>query len=642
MAEYLDYDGLEYYHGKLSDELSDKQTQIDANTQSISSLSSTVISHTNSISALQNGKVDKVTGKGLSTNDFTNAYKAILDGGFDYVPYELVSGGSVDLDTLLLSRSDPPKKVYYCPQTTTLIRNFPTANNQIYGAFILEVSKTSQSQTEEKVTLVQKLYFFPSTGFETITAAYGYYTRSRGWTTNPTASLTWTAWERDKAAETAVNAEQVKQDYISGSDHDYPVLASDDYSLTQGSITGTPFKMHGLKYNPKTGTLTADKFKGALIGNASTATNANYATTAGSATTAVSASKVQQTFTNGNNNRPILLSGLDNVTTTTGTSDETAYSNEFYANPSTGELHAQMFKGGINTLVDHEAHNNTNTWRKICEFSTIGHSNNSGQCALSLTLLATDGKYTSPKKGDALLRIVTHREVTSGELHHINNKLALDFTTGEFNTNNSFVCKDPSSFKLTYTVDGTEFTYKLWYHVNRAYLSTNFILLSATSSYDKKSIINEVNLSMGTLSSGATGYMNDNGVAATGVVDCEMGVIGNDIAGNAATATKLSGPQTVLYESTTATTSFTLSGLFADWSAVMIYLTGEWVSGTSGTHGFFVPLKHLKDRGAGGIADFCGNKVINFMYTDDDSMRWFEYNGPGTMTYSSVRVVGLY
>ena len=214
MAEYLDYDGLTYYHGKLSDELSDKQTQIDANTQSISSLSSTVINHTNSISALQNGKVDKVTGKGLSTNDFTNAYKAILDGGFDYVPYELVSGGSVDLDTLLLSRSDPPKKVYYCPQITTLISNFPTANNQIYGAFILEVSKTSQSQTEEKVTLVQKLYFFPSTGFETVTAAYGFYTRSRGWTTNPTANLTWTAWERDKAAETAVSAEQVKQDYI--------------------------------------------------------------------------------------------------------------------------------------------------------------------------------------------------------------------------------------------------------------------------------------------------------------------------------------------------------------------------------------------------------------------------------------------
>ena len=98
----------------------------------------------------------------------------------------------------------------------------------------------------------------------------------------------------------------------------------------------------------------------------------------------------------------------------------------------------------------------------------------------------------------------------------------------------------------------------------------------------------------------------------------------------------------MLYESTTATTSFTLSGLFTDWSAVMIYLTGAWVSGTSGTHGFFVPLKHLKDRGTGGIADFCGGKVINFLYVDDDSMRWFEYNGQGAMTYSSVRVVGLY
>lgn len=544
MAEYLDYDGLTYYHGKLSDELSDKQTQIDANTQSISNLSGTVISHTNSISALQNGKVDKVTGKGLSTNDFTNAYKAILDGGFDYVPYELVSGGSVDLDTLLLSRSDPPKKVYYCPQTTTLISNFPTANNQIYGAFILEVSKTSQSQTEEKVTLVQKLYFFPSTGFETITAAYGYYTRSRGWTTNPTASLTWTAWERDKAAETAVSAEQVKQDYISGSDHDYPVLASGDYSLTQGSITGTPFKMHGLKYNPKTGTLTADKFKGALIGNASTANSADYATTAGSATeadhatsadsatSATSATRVRQTIAVSNYNRPILLAYLQNTTTTSGITQSALYSNKFYANPSTGVLTATSFVGDLTGTASEAAH------------------------------------------------------ATSADSATSANTLKLNVASTTANVNAPILCA-PSANPTTALIQSvykTEVTY---------------------------------NPSTNTLN------------------------VGN-ISGNAATATKLSGAQTVLYESTTATTSFTLSGLFTDWSVIMIYLTGAWVSGTSGTHGFFVPLKHLKDRGTGGIADFCGGKVINFLYVDDDSMRWFERQSQGAMTYSSVRVVGLY
>jgi hypothetical protein len=545
MAEYLDYSGLEYYHGKLSDELSDKQTQIDANTQSISSLSSTVISHTNSISALQNGKVDKVTGKGLSTNDFTNAYKAILDGGFDYVPYELVSGGSVDLDTLLLSRSDPPKKVYYCPQTTTLIKNFPTANNQIYGAFILEVSKTSQSQTEEKVTLVQKLYFFPSTGFETITAAYGFYTRSRGWTTNPTASLAWTAWERDKAAETAVSAEQVKQDYISGSDHDYPVLASGDYSLTQGSVTGTPFKMHGLKYNPKTGTLTANKFTGALIGNASTATSADYATTAGSATeadhatsadsatSATSATRVRQTIAVSNYNRPILLSYLQNTTTTTGITQAALYSNKFYANPSTGALTATSFVGDLTGTA-----------------SEAAHATSADSATSANTLKLNAAPPTAP---------------------------------GEFPV---LIC--PAANPTTTTVSNV---YK-------------------TAEMKFSSLRNEL--------------------------------IVENLNGNAKTATKLSGSQTVLYESTTATTSFTLSGLFTDWSAVMIYLTGAWVSGTSGTHGFFVPLKHLKNQGNSGITDFCGGKVINFLYVDDDSMRWFEYQGQGAMTYSSVKVVGLY
>lgn len=47
-VKYLDYDGLVYYHSKVKTAL--------------------------------NNKVDKVSGKDLSTNDFTNAYKTKLDG----------------------------------------------------------------------------------------------------------------------------------------------------------------------------------------------------------------------------------------------------------------------------------------------------------------------------------------------------------------------------------------------------------------------------------------------------------------------------------------------------------------------------------------------------------------------------------
>lgn len=113
-----------------------------------------------------------------------------------------------------------------------------------------------------------------------------------------------------------------------------------------------------------------------------------------------------------------------------------------------------------------------------------------------------------------------------------------------------------------------------------------------------------------------------------------------NISGNAATATKLSGAQTVLYESTTNTNSFTLSGLFTDWSAVMIYLTGAWASGTSGTHGFFVPLNYMKNGNT--INDFCGSKEIIFFRNNNDSISWSEHLTPGGMTYSKVIVVGLY
>lgn len=49
------------------------------------------------ILALQEGKVDKVEGKGLSTNDFTDALKAKLEG-IDLSPYALIASlGSYDL-----------------------------------------------------------------------------------------------------------------------------------------------------------------------------------------------------------------------------------------------------------------------------------------------------------------------------------------------------------------------------------------------------------------------------------------------------------------------------------------------------------------------------------------------------------------
>lgn len=47
------------------------------------------------IDALLNNKVDKVTGKGLSTNDFTNEYKTKLDN-LENVTIDFATTGDID------------------------------------------------------------------------------------------------------------------------------------------------------------------------------------------------------------------------------------------------------------------------------------------------------------------------------------------------------------------------------------------------------------------------------------------------------------------------------------------------------------------------------------------------------------------
>lgn len=61
------------------------------------------------VNSLLNGKVDKVSGKGLSTNDFTDAYKNKLDG----LPSDVYSKQEVDqliggkATTIVVSESEP-------------------------------------------------------------------------------------------------------------------------------------------------------------------------------------------------------------------------------------------------------------------------------------------------------------------------------------------------------------------------------------------------------------------------------------------------------------------------------------------------------------------------------------------------------
>ena len=81
----------------------------------------------------------------------------------------------------------------------------------------------------------------------------------------------------------------------------------------------------------------------ACSGNAATATTA--AACSGNAATATTATNVLQEYGTANYNRPILLSKLENITTTTAQNKNAVFSNKFYANPSTGVMYST---GGFN------------------------------------------------------------------------------------------------------------------------------------------------------------------------------------------------------------------------------------------------------------------------------------------------------
>ena len=91
--------------------------------------------------------------------------------------------------------------------------------------------------------------------------------------------------------------------------------------------------------------------------------------------------------------------------------------------------------------------------------------------------------------------------------------------------------------------------------------------------------------------------------------------------------------QTVLYTSTTNTTSATITGLF-DYSLIWLQVVGSKT-----THTHILPLAYLKSKGS---LTFKGSGTpINILYVSDTQIRWFEYQGQGTETYTSVTIVKI-
>lgn len=77
--KYVSYEGLQRYHELLSNKIRLEHSGL---SEAIDNLNLTKASEqeVQAITAALSEKVDKETGKGLSTNDFTNVYKEKLDG----------------------------------------------------------------------------------------------------------------------------------------------------------------------------------------------------------------------------------------------------------------------------------------------------------------------------------------------------------------------------------------------------------------------------------------------------------------------------------------------------------------------------------------------------------------------------------
>ena len=92
--------------------------------------------------------------------------------------------------------------------------------------------------------------------------------------------------------------------------------------------------------------------------------------------------------------------------------------------------------------------------------------------------------------------------------------------------------------------------------------------------------------------------------------------------------------QPVLYTSTTTTTSATITGLFANYSLVWLQVVGSKT-----THTHIVPLAYLKSKGSLMFKD--SGTSFNIIKDSDTVIRWFEYQGQGAETYTSVTIVRI-
>ena len=73
---------------------------------------------------------------------------------------------------------------------------------------------------------------------------------------------------------------------------------------------------------------------------------------------------------------------------------------------------------------------------------------------------------------------------------------------------------------------------------------------------------------------------------------------------------------------------------------IIVYLETSTDAGDA----FVVPLNHLKNiSGTSGALLYHGNvSKVHFQYVNDNTISWFEYQGSGSQTFTSVKIVRIY
>lgn len=92
--------------------------------------------------------------------------------------------------------------------------------------------------------------------------------------------------------------------------------------------------------------------------------------------------------------------------------------------------------------------------------------------------------------------------------------------------------------------------------------------------------------------------------------------------------------QSVLFTSSSDVKTATIDNLFTDYSLVWCQFVGSKT-----THTHILPLAYLKSKGSLTLKD--SGTPINILYVSDTQIRWFEYQGQGAETYTSVTIVKI-